>query len=351
MTQTELQNLLASRHYNAANEPDAEQVVFRIQFQNIGSLGNFILLTGTPKSGKSKYISGMMASGITRNEVFSMNFKLPEGKNRVAHWDTEQNKYDYHAMIKLVMKLSNLAQVPLHFNSFHCRRDNAQTIIAMVQYYLQVYKDTGIIFLDGLLDMIDRFNDEGQSKMLINFLKQITDEHNILVVGVLHRSVTNDKSLGHVGSIADRAAQSVLKVEKNKEAQPVQYVLRGEYLRSADDFDPIAIHFNKQMHLWEQCSYILPSDLQTEGRQRKKRPAEYDIQDHKDNVRRIFNAGTELSYKHYVNEIEQVYALGTNLAKDMASYLVREGLVYKTVSGYTNVSQAKLFIKVADGAN
>jgi hypothetical protein len=346
MTKEQVLKLLADRAYNPAHEPAQEQVVFRIQFQNIGSLGNFDLVTGRPKSGKTKYLSGMMASAITRKEIFSMNLRLPVGKERVAHWDTEQNRYDYHAMMKLIKKLADQETLPEHFHSFHCRRDNAATIIAMVKHFLHLYPDTGLIFLDGLLDMIDRFNDEGQSKMLINFLKQITDEHNILVIGVLHRGVTHDKSLGHVGSIADRAAQSVLIVEKNKETNglPVQYVLKSEYLRSADDFDPIAIHFNKQLSLWELTDYIAGTE-EIKDRTRKKRPVEYDISEHQDNIRRIFHPTNELPYKKYVQQICEVYALGFNLAKDMGAWLVRQGLVYKTNIGYTNVNQAKLFIK------
>jgi len=341
MKADQLKQLLIERAYNPADEPESEQVVFRIQFQNIGSLGNFDLITGRPKSGKSKYLSGMMAAAITRTEIFSMSLKLPDGKGRVVHWDTEQNRYDYHAMIKTILKLGKIDAVPKHFNSFHCRRDNAATIIAMVKYFLQLYPDTGIVFLDGLLDMIDRFNDEGQSKMLVNFLKQITDEHNVLVIGVCHRGVTHDKSLGHVGSIADRAAQSVLIVEKNKDAK--QYVLKPEYLRSADDFEPVAIFYNRQLNLWEQTEYIAP-DAPVE-RQRKKRPAEYDYNDHAANVARIFRVHELLPYKQYIQEICETYALGHNLAKDMGSYLVREGLVWKTQDGYTNIRQSKLFVK------
>jgi len=338
---TVLKQLLIERAYNPAHEPESEQVVFRIQFQNIGSLGNFDLITGRPKSGKSKYLSGMMAAAITRQEIFSMSLRLPEDKKRVAHWDTEQNRYDYHAMIKLVCKLGNIDTMPTHFHSFHCRQDNAATIIAMVDYFLSLYPDTGLLFLDGLLDMIDRFNDEGQSKMLVNFLKKITDQYNVLVIGVLHRGVTHDKSLGHVGSIADRAAQSVLIVEKNKEAK--QYVLKAEYLRSADDFEPIAIYYNKQLNFWEQTDYLQPD--QPAERQRKKRPAEYDHNDHAANVARIFSIDQLLPYKKYIQNICETYALGHNLAKDMGSYLVREGLVWKTNDGYTNIRQSQLFIK------
>jgi len=245
-------------------------------------------------------------------------------------------------MMKLIKKLSGVEALPDHFHSFHCRRDNAADIIAMVRYFLQIHPDTGLIFLDGLLDMIDRFNDEGQSKLLINFLKEITDVHNVLVVGVLHRGVTHDKSLGHVGSIADRAAQSVLIVEKNADLK--QYVLRSEYLRSADDFEPIAIHYNKQINEWQQTDYIPPEE-QKQDRTRKKRPIEYDISEHQDNVRRIFNGAVELSYKNYVQNICEVYALGFNLAKDMAAFLVKDGIVYKTHTGYSSQAQGKLFIQ------
>lgn len=337
----QLHELLMQRAYDPQAEPESEQVVFRIQFQNIGSMGNFDLITGRPKSGKSKYISGMIASALTRKEIFSMSLRLPEGKNRVAHWDTEQNRYDYHAMIKLIFKLGEIDGLPPHFNSFHCRRDNAATIIAMVEYFLSIYKDTGIVFLDGLLDMIDRFNDEGQSKMLVNFLKRITDEHNILVIGVLHRGVTHDKSLGHIGSIADRAAQSVLIVEKNKEAR--QYVLKSEYLRSADDFDPIAIYYNAQSRSWEQTDYM-PEDESAATKQRKKRPAEYNYEEHRANVDRVFRIEKILPYRRYVQEICEVYALGYNLAKDMAAYLVKEGLVWKNENGYTNIRQSQLYV-------
>jgi hypothetical protein len=147
--------------------------------------------------------------------------------------------------------------------------------------------------------------------------------------------------LGHVGSIADRAAQSVLIVEKNKEAK--QYVLKPEYLRSADDFEPVAIYYNKQLNLWEQTEYMQPD--QPAERQRKKRPAEYDYNDHAANVARIFRVQQSLPYKQYIQEICEVYALGYNLAKDMGSYLVREGLIWKTQDGYTNIRQSKLFVE------
>lgn len=342
MNTTQLQKILTERAYNPQDEPENENVVFRIQFQNIGSLGNFILVTGTPKAGKSKWISGMNAAALKRQDVFSLNIRLPDDKRRIAHWDTEQNRYDYHAMMKLIKKLANIDVFPENYHSFHCRQDNARTIMAMVEYFLQQNPDTGMIFLDGLLDMIDRFNDEGQSKQLVNFLKRITDVHNVLVVGVLHRSVSVNKSIGHLGSSADRAAQSVLIVEKNKEVK--QYVLRAEYLRSADDFEPLAIWYNKDCQTWEQCDYI-PTEETPRGANRKRRPHEYDITEHLDNIRRIFNSDRVLSYGNYINAICEIYALGHNLAKDMGAYLVKEGLVFRIEQGYTNQRQKGLFVE------
>lgn len=341
MNETKLAELLQSRAYNPANAPESEQIVFRIQFQNIGSLGNINLLTGLPKAGKSKYISGMMAAAISRQSVFSLNIRLPDDKHGVAHWDTEQNLYDYYSMMKLVKKLAGLPEFPANFRSFHCRRDNARTIMSMIQYYLKRYPDTGILFLDGLLDMIDRFNDEGQSKQLVNFLKHITDVHNILVIGVLHRSVSAAKSIGHLGSSADRSAQSVLVVEKNKEAR--QYILRAEYLRSADDIEPIAIFYNKELETWEQTDYI-PLEEPTRGGSRKPRPGEITTEEHQDNVRRVFYTKDPQPYQLFCRNIAEIYALGIVKAKDTAAYLLREGFVFKNDNGeYTRQRQSNMF--------
>lgn len=336
--------LLTDRAYNPASEPPEETVIWRIQFQNIGSLGNFAMITGQPKAGKSRYLSAIIAAAISRNEIFGQQVKLPAGKLSIAHWDTEQSRHDYHRQMKFIKKLSQVEIFPVNFNSYHCRQDGPRQIMAMIEYYLQITPACGIVVLDGLLDMIDRFNDEGESKALINFLKRITDFHNILVVGVLHRSRSIDKTMGHIGSAADRAAQSVLIVEKCQDNGTITYSLKPEYLRSADTFAPINIFFNKGTGDWE-LTELAPIPEEKEQKNRKRRPREYDIQEHHWATGQIFNSGDVLKYGEVIDGIKQFYGIGDTYARsDFFPHLVREGIIFNTGDGYTNKNQARLFI-------
>src|SRR5574337_747026 len=288
MNKAEIKKLLEQREFSANQPAPDETIIFRIDFQTIGSFGDYSLLTGRPKAGKSKYLAGAMAASLSRDEIFGMKILLPEEKRKVVHFDTEQGKRSHYNVLRLMLQLMNTDAMPDHFKSYHCRQDSAAQILAMIDYFLETNPDTGVLFLDGLLDLIESFNDEKHSKFLVNWLKRITEQYNLHIIAVLHRSMSADKSIGHLGSSADRAAQSVLIVETNKETK--QYILRAEYLRDADDFAPIAIQYNKQLNIWQQCDFIEMEDTKPGPvtRMNKRRPSEFTLDEHIANVTRIF---------------------------------------------------------------
>lgn len=346
MKQADLIQLLQSVQYDQSAPPPVEQVVFRIQFKTVGSLGDFIMFSGRPKAGKSKYVAGAIAASLSRQEVFSMNIKLPEGKRKVAHFDTEQGKSDHYKMMQLIMKLANIEALPENFNSYRCRSIAPAQIIALAELYLQKNPECGLLYLDGLLDTVESMNDEKHSSSIKRWLKRITEDYNVLLAGVIHRGFGNDKSIGQIGSEGERAAQSVLKIEKDKDTK--QYILRAEYMRSDDEFEPIAIQYNPQLSIWEQADLITPPEETTTGGGRlkslKRRPAEYDIQEHSTNVWQIFNRTALFSYKDLVNRIAEVYATGSQWAKECVKELEKHSLIYRTENGFTNKQQTS-FLK------
>jgi hypothetical protein len=305
-------------------------------------MGDFMIFSGRQKAGKSKYISGAIAAGISRQDVFSMSIRLPEHKNKIAHFDTEQGKTDHYRMMQLIKELAGLEDLPARFKSYRCRSLEGRHILSLVETYLQLNQDCGMVFLDGLLDTIASMNDEKHSSFLKDWLKRITEQYNILLAGVIHRGFAADKSIGQIGSATDRAAQSVLKIEKNKETK--QYVMTSEYLRSADDIDPIAIMYNNQMQTWEETIYI---DEATAGPNRptsnKRRPQQLDISELTTLAVRIFNTATVLSYKQLVEFIKQESGTGQQWAKDCIPVLLRENLMWRVGSDeFTNIRQGKL---------
>lgn len=343
-TKKNFDELLLNRAYDPTREPPPNQIVLRIENKNIGSLQNFITITGQQKNGKGKYIAGICAAAISRQEVFNISVRLPEEKQRVCIWDTEQSDYDFYKMMDNIKALAGVASFPAHFNAFNVREDEPADILQMMDRYLQTHPDTGLFVIDGLLDCLTSYNDEGESKRLINVLKKWTKLYNILAPVVLHRGKSNSTTLGHLGSMADRAAQSVLVVEKIKERNTMQ--LRAEYLRSADDFTPIEIFYNNQLHCWQTSDYVPPmEEPQTPIKRIPVKPHDIDRQTHIVNVVRLFNGDDLQSYDMLVQNIREIYAASQKWARDCVPHLMKEGLIFKTVHGYTSQRAAKLFIQ------
>lgn len=343
MKETEIQQLLFSRLFDPKQEPPKEEIVFRIDWQTIGSLGDYGLMTGRPKAGKSKYLAGAIAAALSNREVFGMKIRLPENKRRVVHFDTEQGKRSHFNLLQLVSTLA--ADTPqFAFDSYHCRQDDAHSIVRMIDYYLQLHPDTGILFIDGLLDLVNSFNDIQDSKILVNWLKRITEACNVYIFAVLHRSMSADKSIGHLGSTADRAAQSVLIVEKNKETK--QYVLKAEYLRDGDDFAPVAIYYNKDMETWERTDYIDGTAAATmPGRVSnalKRKPQDFELSQHMGYVSQIFNSQAVRTWEDLKQQIRETYNVGRDWAGECIKHLVAINLLWKTDTGYTNRQQGSL---------
>lgn len=347
MKQLDLQALLQSRRFDAGQEPPKEEKIFLIDWQTIGSLGDYSLITGRPKAGKTKYLAGAMAAAISRKEVFGMKIKLPDNKRRVVHFDTEQGRRSHFNLLQLVTTLAEMP-MPVFFDSYHCRQDSADKIMLMIDYYLKTHPDTGLLYIDGLLDLIANFNDVLDSKRLVDWLKRITEANNIHVTAIVHRSMSVDKSIGHLGSTLDRAAQSVLIVEKNKETK--QYILKAEYLRDGDEFTPIAIYYNKQLEIWERTDFI---DGNSDGRPitgktanlLKRKPHDYDISQHMAYVSQIFNSQPIRSYDQLRQDIREIYGVGRDWATDCVKHLVSINLIWRTENGYTNRNQVRMFVE------
>lgn len=254
--QNNYSDLLKVRRYDPLTLPKNEEVVFLIQGKVIGTLSNYIVLSGLPKASKSTYASAILASAIIPDfqDIFGLKLALPVGRKKIAYFDTESSPYDFYRGIERIKSFAMVNNLPQRFDAYNFREDGPGEIKAMIETYLQQNPDCAVICVDGLLDLCLNINDEVETKLLTGWFKRITKQYNILMIGVLHLSKGTGETLGHLGSATDRYAQSTLLIEKNKPTN--QYILKAKYLRSSDDFDPIALmNFNGR---WQQIPYAEP---------------------------------------------------------------------------------------------
>jgi len=217
----------------------------------IGTAGNFVSITGLPKARKSTIIGAMIASFLIAKPVYTFSLKIHKDKTKIAIFDTEQGEYDFKRNITAIEKITGYTtkEVFTFLDAFLLREDDPHNILMLINEYLKHNPETGIVVIDGLLDLIDNMNDEGASKRLIRTIKRWAKKHDILIITVLHLGKKDNSSIGHIGSASDRYAQSTLTVEKTKEGTTT---ISGKYLRSARDFEQIEIMWNNDFKKYTQ---------------------------------------------------------------------------------------------------
>lgn len=237
----DLNEKLQQRKFRQNYAPPAENVVFTIQGKNIGTLQSFVVFSGLPKQGKSLFITSAIASAFTTWDIFGMKINLPRNRKRLCYIDTESSDFDYYRVLERTRQQMVEEHLPHNFDSFLFREDSPKDIMQMIEIYLNQNPDCSVLVLDGILDLIADFNSVEQSFYLIQWMKAITKKHDLLILCVLHLGKKDQNSIGHIGSYLDRKAQSVLRIEKNKEKKTID--LSAVFLRSTDDIDTISIQY------------------------------------------------------------------------------------------------------------
>ena len=248
--------LFNARLYRKTDLP--QNIALTIRGKIIGTLGNFVIFSGLPKASKSTFLAGAIASAFVPDSVYNMKINMPEKRGNILYVDTESAAWDYQAQMKKICKHTGGQNIPKDLMSINVREDDPATICGLVDWYLANFADCSVLVLDGLLDLIYDYNSEIESRKVINWLKKITKVHNILVIGVLHLSKGTGQTLGHFGSLPDRYAQSVLEIVKNQEAR--QFAIKPKFLRSSDDFDPVAIAWDDYSEKMVETGYVEPID-------------------------------------------------------------------------------------------
>lgn len=259
---TNFNDLLTARKYDRSKVPKQPHIAFTIQQKCIAQLGSYCVFSGLPKTAKSTFIAAAIASAYLPSfqDNWTIKFHLPKERNRIGYFDTESSEYDFYKQIDKIKEFTlDSRQLNENIDAFNTREDDPKMIRALITEYLETTPKCSILVVDGFLDLCFNYNDEVETRLLTNWFKKITKKYNIMLAGVLHLGKGGNDTLGHLGSNTDRWANSTLVTEKNKETK--QFVLRPKFLRSAGEFDPIAIqNFENR---WHQVQYYEQEILTT----------------------------------------------------------------------------------------
>ena len=173
-------------------------------------------LKGKQKSGKSAVLK-VCTAALMGEKQFRVKSELEEPV--VLFLDTEQQTSDVKLIIDEVKQMTQKDDdyIDQHLLLFPLRRLSYDTLISDTRLLIDEFRPQ-VVFIDGIVDYVESFNDEVQSRKLIHELLTICEEYGCAIVNVLHENKASDDQnmRGHLGTVLSQKAGSVLQCHKEK---------------------------------------------------------------------------------------------------------------------------------------
>lgn len=194
--------------------PEPRYSLFR---SGIGTIprGDLQAVKAKSKNGKSFVCSILIASLLGCGDF---GFLSDNKQADVTLFDTEQNERNTAKLCRRIHALLGWSIKENHpgFRAYHLRTLSPEERLGFIQDTISRDRPTNV-FIDGVADLIENFNDIGQSNDVINILMRLSSDYDCSITCVLHTNKSRDDNgmKGHLGTILLQKASDVFEVVKS----------------------------------------------------------------------------------------------------------------------------------------
>lgn len=208
------------RHHLRPSFPPA---IMQCHGARLGNLGNFGIVAGKEKSGKSHVIAAMVAGFISGQKSMPLGFAgtPPAGRHGVLYFDTEMDAADVWIQLDRITRLSQISdhEIDSMVRMYHLRRFSAPERVKMIDTAIRDHAaDCGLFIIDGIRDLMSDINSSDQSMIVMSDLMRWTDEYNIHGIVAIHYNKADQSMRGHIGTELANKCQYQIETTKNADA-------------------------------------------------------------------------------------------------------------------------------------
>ena len=194
-------------------------------------VGEIHIVSGKPGNGKTGLMSqlvattlkGQFGNTIARRVGHKINGsdEYQEIPTRILYIDTEQGEDDTIGFKNRIISMTNISkdEAKEHLKILRLRetelaKDRWRKILKSIW---QVQPTD--IFLDGMLDIVDDYNDQVECQPIIRKCMMLATYYDASLWAVLHENPMVDKLVGTLGSITQRKVSEIFTVIKIKQSE------------------------------------------------------------------------------------------------------------------------------------
>ena len=283
----------------------------------LGTLGNFSLIIGKAKVKKSFFISIAISTSLS-NDLMLERFSngLPNDKNEILYFDTEQSKYHVQKAVKRICELTNQPSLK-NLQTFYLRSLKPSERLQFIETEIYSNEKIGFVVIDGIKDLVTSINDEEQATMVVSKLMKWSEERNLHIVTVLHQNKSDTNARGHIGTELINKAETVLEVAKSEIDDSISVVTPMQCRNK-----------EPEVFAFEINEFGLPIisenfELRTETKKNKFDVTELEDYKKYQLLTEVFSNGESFSYTDLYRQLKFAYksqlnkVIGDNRAKDL----------------------------------
>ena len=196
------------------------QPLFKMNEENCFYRGELVADCGKAKSGKTFFLSILMA-GALKKQMLALE-RLCEEPLKVLWIDTEQSQQSTQEILKdRIMPLADLESLDdTRFYAFNLRGLGFDRRQKMVDVAIRVLQPD-IVILDGIKDLMTDINDAVQATLIMEHLMALAKDQNCCIVCVLHQNKSEqDRNMrGSIGTELTNKAFEVFQCETIDESE------------------------------------------------------------------------------------------------------------------------------------
>ena len=345
---SETMSALKSCEVDFNNPPPVAQMVVSVNDVPLGTQGNILCITGGEGTGKSNYVTALIAGAIGQSEknkdkaMDTLGVSVSENSKRKAilFYDTEQSEVQTYKNITNLLRCCGRETMP-EYLKVYCltgmsRKERLQAIIQSMDKFHYQFRGIHMVVIDGIADLIKGANDETESIAVVEELYRLTGIYNTCIVTILHFIPSGLKLRGHLGSELQRKAAAILLIEKDTD--PSVSVVKALKVRDGSPLDVPIMQF-----AWDKDAgmHVYLGEKPKEEKEKRKEDELVAV------ARDIFGRQDFITYVDLAEQIQAILDVKERTAKSYIKFMREKEIIRKDPSNQSyyiigNLKQAGL---------
>ena len=345
---SETMSALKSCEVDFNNPPPVAQMVVSVNDVPLGTQGNILCITGGEGTGKSNYVTALIAGAIGQSEknkdkaMDTLGVSVCENSKRKAilFYDTEQSEVQTYKNITNLLKRCGRETMPEYLKAYcltgMSRKERLQAIIQSMDKFHYHFRGIHMVVIDGIADLIKGANDETESIAVVEELYRLAGIYNTCIVTILHFIPSGLKLRGHLGSELQRKAAAILSIEKDTD--PSVSVVKALKVRDGSPLDVPIMQF-----AWDKDAgmHVYLGEKPKEEKEKRKEDELVAV------ARDIFGRQDFITYVDLAEQIQAILDVKERTAKSYIKFMREKEIIRKDPSNQSyyiigNLKQAAL---------